>query len=183
MCYPDDAPDRFPGSGTPPPSSVDVPPARDLRPRRFYPIDHYQTYSLQDAARALAVPEGTLRRAILLDELSALGVDDDRHYVLDGGALQDFVRHLRPAECCVFPAGDSLWLDLALLLLIPLLILLVVFLTRNPEAFRAEPPAGSTPPADCIPGDSTGGSREPLTPDPRTFLREPDRGTYTFPDY
>src|SRR5581483_6473798 len=101
-------------------------PAPGPLPQRFYAVDATRIYSLREAARALEMPEGTLRRAILLDRLRATEVDDDRQYLLEGSALQDFVRRLRPAEQCAFPAEDSLLPDLLTFLIIPILIVLVL---------------------------------------------------------
>jgi hypothetical protein len=140
-----------------------------------YSIQRNQTYSLRDAARAIQVPEGALRRAILLDQVRAQEIDDDRQYLLEGGDLREYVRSLHPSDHCVFPEEDSLLPDLLTFLIIPVLIVLVLLFVKNPEAPRPDRPAKPGAPADCVPGDATGGSREQLTPGHHVPL-EPDAG-------
>src|SRR5690348_12664667 len=125
--------DLFPNgrAGAPPPSPGPL-------ARHFYSVDATRVYALRDAARALEMPERNLRRAILLDQLRATEVDDDRQYLLEGSALQDFVRRLRPAEQCAFPGEDSLLPDLLTFLIIPILIVLVLLFVRGPEASRPD---------------------------------------------
>ena len=65
---------------------------------RHYPICRDGVYSLKEAAQALHLPEGRLRRAILLDDLPAIDVADDRHYLIQGRILQAYVQQLRPQE-------------------------------------------------------------------------------------
>lgn len=140
------------------PGGRDLPsatPPRDSRPRHYYPIDRGLVYSLQDAARAAELPEGKLRRAILLDELAACEVDDDRHYLIDGAALQTYLRRLHRAENCAFPENDNLWLELAYCLVIPLLILLILIFAKTPEGPRSDSPAPKPPGAERAMDDAS----------------------------
>lgn len=145
-----------PPAGTPAPESESLP----VRTRHYYPVDRGTLYSLRDASLALEIPEGQLRRAILLDEVPAADVDDERQYLLDGAALQTYIRSIRPAENCVFPDNGNLFLELAYCLVIPLLILLVLIFARTPEPSHPGATTKQAPPADCVPGDASGGSRE-----------------------
>lgn len=167
MGNPDDTPirDLFPDR---PPGPPVVPPAAQANPpRHYYSVDRARVYSLRDAARALEMPEGNLRRAILLDQLRAVEVDDDRQYLLDGAALQEFVRRLRPAEACAFPEPDSLLPDLLTFLIIPILIVLVLLFVRSPEGARQNAPAPQRPaPAVAAPEEETGPTLEALPPAP-----------------
>ncbi len=133
--------------------------------RHFYAIDATRVYSLRDAARALEVPEGNLRRAILLDRLRAMEVDDDRQYLLEGSALQDYARHLRPSEQCAFPAEDSLLPDLLTFLIIPILIVLVLLFVRGPEAPRPDSAARDRAAATASP-DASAPKLEAVPPAP-----------------
>lgn len=145
-------------------SGEPAPASEAKRPKRFYPIDRGTAYSLEDAAKALEIPEGKLRRAILMDDLAAEQVDDDRHYLLQGDALQNYVRHLRPAEECVFVENGNLLLELAYCLIIPLLILLLLIFAKTPEMPRSDQTAHPAPPADCSPRDA--GLAPPLEKSP-----------------
>jgi len=147
-------------AGTPTPESGPLSP----RSRHYYPVDRGTLYSLRDAALALEIPEGKLRRAILLDEVPAADVDDERQYLLDGAALQAFIRRTRPHENCVFPDNGSLFLELAYCLVIPLLILLVLIFARSPDPARPGAATKQTSPAVCVPGDATGGAGENAEP-------------------
>lgn len=179
MGMPDESPFQDPTSGAPEPSGrPDSPSAPRPAPGRsghFYLIHRHQTYSLREAARALDLPEGALRRAILLDQIKAHEVDDDRQYLLQGSDLREYLRDHRPSEPCVFPEEDSLLPDLLTFLIIPVLIVLVLLFVKNPEAPRPDRPAKQSVPADCVPGDPTGGSREQGSPGNRAPL-EPDSG-------
>jgi len=134
------------------------------RSRHYYTVDRGTLYSLRDAALALEISEGTLRRAILLDEVPAADVDDERQYLLDGAALQAYIRRVRPNENCVFPNNGNLFLELAYCLIIPLLILLVLIFAKSPEPVRPGAAIKQTPPADCVPGDASGGGRGNAAP-------------------
>ena len=59
-------------------------------------------YPLHWAAQAIDVEEGRLRRAILLEDLDAIPVPDDRQYLIHGMALRAYLRTLRPSEECEF---------------------------------------------------------------------------------
>jgi len=149
------------------------------RSRHYYPVDRGTLYSLRDAALALEIPEGKLRRAILLDEVPAADVDDERQYLLDGAALQAFIRRTRPYENCVFPDNGSLFLELAYCLVIPLLILLVLIFARTPDPARPGTTTKQTPPAACVPGDASGEARENAEPDSEHCPRDSN----VFPDF
>jgi hypothetical protein len=154
--------DLFPNgpAGAPPPRPAPL-------ARHFYAIDATRVYSLRDAARALEMPEGNLRRAILLDQLRAIEVDDDRQYLLEGSALQDFVRRLRPTEQCAFPAEDSLLPDLLTFLIIPILIVLVLLFVRGPEAPRPDSAARDrAAPAATVSPDASAPKLEAPAPQP-----------------
>jgi len=148
-------------------------------PRHFYAVDAARAYSLREAALALEMPEGKLRRAILLDQLRATEVDDDRQYLLEGSALQDFVRRLRPEEQCAFSAEDSLLPDLLTFLIIPILIVLVLLFVRSPEAPRPDSAARDrAAPAATVSPDASGPKLEAVPtappPSPAPDVGEPD---------
>ncbi|HLY10596.1 MAG TPA: hypothetical protein VKW04_14930 [Planctomycetota bacterium] len=162
-----------------PPASL---PSPEERPRHYYPIERHQVYSLREASVALDLPEGTLRRAILLEEIASEVVDDDRHYLIQGAALQDYVRFLRPQEQCEFPDGMTLWSELALVLVIPVLILFVLLLTRTAAPSRPVSPAPSLPPAAGVPGDPSDGILEKPSPVPRPLESELLPGPTSVPE-
>jgi hypothetical protein len=122
------------------------------KPERYYPIRRTEAYSLKDAAAALAVPEGQLRRAILLSDLPALDVPDDRQYLLLGSTLRAYVQALRPEENCRFDPGDDVFYGMAFLAILPLIALIVslcIMATTSPSRVqcRLHPalPAPSAP--------------------------------------
>jgi hypothetical protein len=164
-----------PPAGNPSPESGPLP----TRARHYYPVDRGTLYSLRDAALALEISEGKLRRAILLDEVPAADVDDERQYLLDGAALQAYIRRIRPNENCMFPDNGNLFLELAYCLVIPLLILLVLIFAKSPDPARPGAAIKQTPPADCVPGDASGGAQENADP-----ASEPcPRDSGAFPDF
>lgn len=93
------------------------------------------TYSLREAAGLLDIPEGTLRRAILLDDLPAEGVCDDRHYLIEGHDLLAHFRLLRPDEESNGVSSPSIVGGAAFLALFPILaaILLLLAGMRSPK--------------------------------------------------
>jgi hypothetical protein len=101
-------------------------------------------YSLRNAARLLNLPEGRLRRAILLEGLAAEEVADGREYVIDGGVLRSFIQGIRPNEKS--DQGDA-WLyfwTLALLIFLPLILGFIIMFTssaHNPPAEHEGLPA------------------------------------------
>jgi hypothetical protein len=104
---------------------------------RHYPIRADTSYSLRDAAELLGLPEGTLRRAILLESLQAEELGDDRQYLLDGKSLLAFVRKLRPEEEIHEERDEGGWWGLVILLLLPLvgaILILVAGSTRSPSS-------------------------------------------------
>jgi hypothetical protein len=149
-------------------------------------VDRTRVYSLRDAARALEMPEGNLRRAILLDQLRATEVDDDRQYLLEGTALQEFVRTLRSGETCAFPEADSLLPDLLTFLIIPVLIVLVLLFVRGPESPKPDSPATRRPaPAVAAPSNASETTPEADPQAPATLCPEtdPDPATLEVPNY
>jgi len=88
---------------------------------KYYPIRSGASYSLRDAAVLLGVPEGTLRRAILMDSIQAQELSDDRQYLIEGKSLLAYVRKLRPEEEIEEERGEGVWWSLAFLALVPLL--------------------------------------------------------------
>jgi hypothetical protein len=172
--------EMFPGrpAGGPPGSRR---PAKG--PPRFFAVDRTQVYSLKDAARALEIPEGALRRAVLMEDLRAMEVDDDRHYLLAGAALQEFLRRRHPDETCVFPDEDSLLPDLLTFLIIPILIVLALLFVKSPDGHRADP-AAKTAPAAAAPAPPSGDLREGMPPSPVRPALDPDSpGPLPAPNY
>jgi hypothetical protein len=98
------------------------------RLRRSYALRSDAVYSLHEAARLADIPKGELRRAILLEEIPAHEVSDDRHYVLDGSALLDYLRRLRPHEEVEEEANDGVIWGLVLLALFPIVVVIVLLL-------------------------------------------------------
>ena len=97
-----------------------------VRPVRHYEIWTDIRYSLRDAARAGDLSRKDLRRAILLGEIDAEPVDDDREYLLRGAALPDHLRALRPQEQPRFEGADDAARVVGVFLAIPLVALLLL---------------------------------------------------------
>jgi hypothetical protein len=95
-------------------------------PVRHYEIQADLSYPLRDAARACDLPRSKLRLAILLSEIDAEPVDDDREYLLRGGALQDYLRALRPMERPRFEGAPDAVGVVGVFLAIPLVALLLL---------------------------------------------------------
>jgi hypothetical protein len=69
---------------------------------RTYALCLRSVYSLREAALRLGLPEGMLRRAILLEDDPAMSVDDDRHYLIAGRELRRYVEVIHPSDRSVF---------------------------------------------------------------------------------
>ena len=93
-------------------------------PRRCYCVRCDEFYSLHWAAKAIDVEEGRLRRAILLEDLDAIPVPDDRQYLIHGMALRAYLRTLRPSEECEFFQDQELVCKPGLAMLLCLGVLL-----------------------------------------------------------
>jgi len=85
-------------------------------------------YPLRDAAVLLGIPEGQLRRAVLLENLPAQEVCDDRHYLFSGTTLLAYARRPRPFEEVLERDRETAAWGLAILLLFPILaaVLLII---------------------------------------------------------
>lgn len=121
---------------------------------RRYAIQKDAAYSLRDAARVLRIPVSQVRRAILLNELLAIEVSDDRQYVIQGEDLEEFLRVLEPRAIIedghLNGGGDSIW-AIAVLILIPLLALVSLIIgvlaapASTPDAPASPGPKASSP--------------------------------------
>jgi len=120
-----------------------------------YSIGSYDRYSLSQAARAADVPPGRLRRAIVLGELQAEPVADERDYLVSGRHLQEYIRSLRPNERAEFESDGNLGLAIALFFAVPLVMSLICAIPIVESALtKATPrqaPAGVSPDAGPIP--------------------------------
>lgn len=129
------------------------------KPIRRYAIHRHACYPIRDAARAADVPLGRLRRAVILGDVAAEAVDDDREYLVQGYALQAFVRAARPGENPDFRDAEDLDWGIGLFLAFPLVAFLVCAaglttssipadMPRDPDPVevKADPPPGPTRP-------------------------------------
>lgn len=77
---------------------------------RTYAICLRSVYSLRESALRLDLPEEMLRRAMFFEDILAMPVDDDRHYVVVSGELRRYVESLHPSDRCVFQCcGRFYW--------------------------------------------------------------------------
>lgn len=90
-----------------------------------YTIDRFTSYPLSQAAKAAEMPQGKLRRAIVLGELEAEPVADERDYLVEGRHLQEYIRSLRTNERAEFSSENDLGWVIGLFLAIPLLTLMI----------------------------------------------------------
>ena len=119
------------------------------RPKRYYAIQSGMTYALRDAARLAHLPEGQLRRAILLDRLPAQEVTDDRQYLLTGAILKRYLQSIRPKEEAIYDSDEeSVFWNLGVFFLISSIALsfILCFPERMTQVVeRLRPP--SSPPS------------------------------------
>lgn len=110
------------------------------RPIRRYAIHRYACYSLRDAARAADLPPQRLRRAVILGDLPAEPVADDRDYLIRGKDLQDHLRSIRRGERADFSEAESVDWGLGIFLAFPLVAILIgsAALCSAPGADRPE---------------------------------------------
>jgi hypothetical protein len=113
-----------------------------------YSIGSYDRYSLSQAARTADVPPGRLRRAIVLGELQAEPVADERDYLVSGRHLQEYIRTLRPDERAEFESDGNLGLAIALFFAVPLVMSLICAIpiveSARSKATPRQTPAGVT---------------------------------------
>jgi len=114
-----------------------------LRPVRRYAIQPDLRYSLRDAASVSDRSRHELRRAVLLGDIDAESVDDDREYLIPGRALQAHLRLLRPQERPMFEDSAQAIEIVGVFLAIPMvaLLLLAGLQSIEPSEPRAPTPA------------------------------------------
>jgi len=95
------------------------------RPVRRYAIHRCACYSLRDAARAADLPMSRLRRAVVLGDLPADPVSDDRDYLIRGRDLQEHLRSIRRGERADFSGVESIDWGLGIFLAFPLAAILL----------------------------------------------------------
>lgn len=112
-----------------------------LRPVRRYAIQPEVRYSLRDAAALSDLSKDELRRAVVLGEIDAEPVADDRDYLIPGRALQEHVRMLRPQERPVFDGPADAIEIVGVFLAIPMVALLLLAGLRGVRQSEPEPTA------------------------------------------
>ncbi len=131
------APDLPPGPGEPRDPAGGEPKengAHDILPGALY--------SLREAAELTGIPEGRIRRAILLEDLPALAAPDDRQYLLLGRTLEDYLHSRRTGGVGSGPPprsslAESAFFFALLLVIAVLLILASSVASRSPESGRS----------------------------------------------
>ncbi|MBV8879615.1 MAG: hypothetical protein JO332_06625 [Planctomycetaceae bacterium] len=101
------------------------------RPVRRYSLEPQACYSLREAARLADIPVDRLRRAVVLGDVPAEPVDDDRDYLLRGQAIRDYVQSIRPGERAELHGGDDIDWGIGIFLAFPLLALFVFGIGLN----------------------------------------------------
>ena len=111
-----------------------------LRPVRRYAIQPDVLYSLRDAAQGSDLSKDEVRRAIVLGDIVAEPVPDDREYLIPGRALQEHVRMLRPQERPVFDRPADAIEIVGVFLAIPVVALLLLAGLHSVQQPEAPPP-------------------------------------------
>jgi len=115
------------------------------RPIRRYAIDRSACYSLRDAARAADLPTRRLRRAVVLGDLPAEPVADERDYLIQGRDLQEHLRSIRRGERVVFSESESINWGIGVFLAFPLIAILTAA-----AGFCTTPPPLEVPDAQAL---------------------------------
>jgi len=132
-----------------------------LRPVRRYAIQPELRYPLRDAAFLSDLTKDELRRAVVLGEIVAESVADDREYLIPGRALQEHLRILRPQERPVFETPADAIEIVGVFLAIPMVALLILAGLRGVQEPEAPPPDRSL---ISQPQEGTPRTRTPLPP-------------------